>query len=196
MDIVDLKTVQYGEINEMIGFCNKRLDELYNNYIDNVHERTQYLKIKKQGNLALAILYLHDKGIKKKYIAHSKFNHKDSMHYISEVSDNFVPAHYFELLSREQEYPTKVLDRRCNQNSKIWDRNVDTESKIIEQVQSEYPRDTKGKLFIWTKRYPCPSCKCVIEDFKQDFKYIEIVILFSERDLSNPCESGEGCDNN
>lgn len=62
-----------------------------------------------------------------------------------------------------------------------WLRDVDTEYKILSDIQSKLENNfsVSGKIKLYTELEPCPSCQSVIEQFKEMYPNIDIEVLYS-----------------
>ena len=52
--------------------------------------------------------------------------------------------------------------------------NVDSEVKILEEIARDLPRDARGTINLFTERPPCPSCRGVIDQFRERFPNITV----------------------
>ncbi|WP_445344068.1 deaminase domain-containing protein [Clostridium septicum] len=61
-----------------------------------------------------------------------------------------------------------------------WNRNVDTEFKIIEDTSGKLGDNVnaKGNITLYTDLYPCPSCQYVIEQFMKKYSNIKVDIIY------------------
>jgi hypothetical protein len=63
-------------------------------------------------------------------------------------------------------------------------RKFDTESKILESIADDLdqlvldPTFIIGELFLYTDRYPCPSCEDVIKEFINVYDKIKVKIFY------------------
>lgn len=62
-----------------------------------------------------------------------------------------------------------------------WPRDVDTEYKILSDIQSKIGDNysASGKIKLYTELVPCPSCQSVIEQFKEMYPNIDIEVIYS-----------------
>ncbi|WP_139996326.1 deaminase domain-containing protein [Paenibacillus paridis] len=86
---------------------------------------------------------------------------------ISESTHELYKFFSFTLLPQSQKFTTLVLDS-SGKHAEVWDRNVDTEAKILEYIFEEVR--TKGitgvlEVNLYTRYYPCDSCDGVIDQF-------------------------------
>ena len=60
-----------------------------------------------------------------------------------------------------------------------WQRDVDTEFKILEDIASRLPDPSaKGRIRLFTELYPCPSCWNVMKQFLAVYTNIEMDVLY------------------
>ena len=66
---------------------------------------------------------------------------------------------------------------------RAFDRAVDTEAKILEDIAHQLGYNTKavdssvtGKVYLITERAPCASCADVISQFNEMFPNIEVIV--------------------
>ena len=71
-----------------------------------------------------------------------------------------------------------------NQNGAVdgancWQRDVDTEFKILEDMASRLP-DTavSGRIRLFTELYPCPSCWNVMRQFLAVYSNVQMQVLY------------------
>ena len=62
-----------------------------------------------------------------------------------------------------------------------WPRDVDTEYKILSDIQSKLGDNpsASGKIKLYTELEPCPSCQGIIEQFKEMYPNIDIEVIYS-----------------
>ena len=71
-----------------------------------------------------------------------------------------------------------------NQNEAVegfdcWQRDVDTEYKIIEDLAARLPdMAAKGRMLLFTELYPCPSCWNVMKQFLSAYPNVEMLVLY------------------
>ena len=158
MEIKDIKNCKNIDIESMKNFCIEKIKILCNLPNLDVEAQAKYLQIKDAGNLACAILYKQGEG-KKENISHSGFNKYDRLKYLADISSNYIAVPLHRLYDHNHRYTTLVLDRICSENSSQWNREVDSEYKIIEQIAKENIKPFIGELVIWTSRYPCQAAE-------------------------------------
>jgi hypothetical protein len=59
--------------------------------------------------------------------------------------------------------------------------NVDSEVKILEDIASGLPSDARGTINLFTERPPCPSCRGVIDQFRERFPNITVNVTHGGR---------------
>lgn len=62
-----------------------------------------------------------------------------------------------------------------------WSRDVDTEYKMLSDIQSRLGNNynASGTIKLYTELEPCPSCRSVIEQFKQMYPNIDVEVVYS-----------------
>lgn len=72
-----------------------------------------------------------------------------------------------------------------NQNGAVdgadcWQRDVDTEYKILEDMAARLP-DTavSGRVRLYTELYPCPSCWNVMKQFLATYTNVQMQVLYN-----------------
>lgn len=64
-----------------------------------------------------------------------------------------------------------------------YNRAIDSEAKILEDIAHQLgynkfcvDETVKGNVYLITERVPCPSCQDVIEQFKQMFPNVNVIV--------------------
>jgi hypothetical protein len=57
----------------------------------------------------------------------------------------------------------------------------DSEVKILEDIARNWPRDARGTINLFTERPPCPSCRGVIDQFREMFPNITVNVTHGGR---------------
>jgi hypothetical protein len=57
----------------------------------------------------------------------------------------------------------------------------DSEVKILEDIARGLPRDARGTINLFTERPPCPSCRGVIDQFREMFPHITVNVTHGGR---------------
>jgi hypothetical protein len=58
---------------------------------------------------------------------------------------------------------------------------MDSEVKILEEIARGLPRDARGGINLFTERFPCPSCRSVIDQFRNMFPNITLTVTHGGR---------------
>jgi hypothetical protein len=178
-------------INQITDDYYKTLRNLCNDPETSKTDKYYYQQAETGGNFACA--YYKTNSSIKKYIAHSGFNNKDKFKYLNIFKSKYTIGFRPELIDRENIFKTKTYNEKCNSASEKWNRWDDTESKILEQIAFEQSEKFTETIILWTQRYPCPSCRCVIIDFEKKYG-INIKVYYETRYFTNPCDKGDACD--
>ncbi|MED3981274.1 deaminase domain-containing protein [Priestia megaterium] len=158
-------------------------------------KRYNYNWALKGGNFACAYYTINNEA--KKYIAHSAFNKPNELGLLNMFEDRYIIGYRPDLIERQNNFITQILDEECSDYSLKYSRSNDTESKIFEQIAHEFKinniqKDVIKDITIWTRRYPCPSCRCVIKSFEEKYN-INVTIYYERKEDNNPCDEGVGC---
>ncbi|PGC09940.1 hypothetical protein COL99_24430 [Bacillus toyonensis] len=180
-------------INEMIDDYNTRLQKLSQDPTISETDKYQYAHAKDGGNFACAYYKINNEA--KMYIAHSGFNNENKFKYLEIFKDKYTLGYRPKLIGRTNTFRTITLNNICSEDSEKWDRWDDTESKILEQIAFEVKEEFQHDIVLWTKRYPCPSCRCVIIEFEKKYK-VNVTVYYKNRHENNPCDKGGGCNDN
>jgi hypothetical protein len=63
-----------------------------------------------------------------------------------------------------------------------WQRTVDTEYKIIEEMVSQLPdTSAKGRVKLYTDLPPCASCWNVMKQFMAEYTNVHVQVLYKQR---------------
>lgn len=114
--------------------------------------------IEDEDSLIFGLHYIRKSPIVYNYLyAHSQINKLD--HPLLTYID-FVP------LQDNQFFNTLVLNNK-GETGTVWDRKVDTESKILEKIYKDNSQLSSVRLVvdIFTKYHPCESCMGVMNQF-------------------------------
>lgn len=84
---------------------------------------------------------------------------------------------------RERWFRTLIVDNRNRISALQFDRKYDTESKIFEEIARDLEQDSNaaGSIYVYTERYPCPSCRSVIDHFQTMYGQVEIYVYYAKR---------------
>ena len=128
------------------------------------------------GNVGVSISDIH--GVEKEIKAYSKYNNI--------ISVNNISGYACERLQGERIYKTLFVNSQNQINTvNAYDRSVDTESKILEEIahklgynKFKVDESVTGTIYIFTERKPCLSCEGVINKFKEMFPNIKLFIIY------------------
>ncbi len=147
---------------------NKATD--FKNKIDDILTRSQS---RTSGNVGTATIDID--GVSKEMNAFSKFDDVTDIgkgSFTNQQSLDYIESENIVLLKNESDrvFDTSVV--------KDFDREVDTESKILEEIASQLGnnRDATGTIDLFTTREPCASCRGVMSQFMDRYPNIEINI--------------------
>ncbi|MBM6617275.1 deaminase domain-containing protein [Bacillus suaedaesalsae] len=138
------------------------------------------------GNFGCAIMDFN--GEKQLFIAHSKVQKEKDWELVNAMfSEPYLKGaiRCYRAEELNQRYTTEWLDDNLDKDTlTAYDRNRDTESKILEEVASYL--DNQGyneskdeiSLYLYTVKEPCPSCSKVINTFKSDFREINLEVYY------------------
>jgi len=59
-----------------------------------------------------------------------------------------------------------------------YDRSVDTEPKILEDIAARTDGTSTGTVILYTERYPCESCLAVIQSFRELRPSISLLVFY------------------
>ncbi len=159
------------------GKASRLLDNsLDSKILAKVEEKRNLLssKLKNKVNFGFAETDL-DFPIDKEFFAHSSVQNSSDIS--SVVKDRIGKISY------KAENPIfktkKVNSENVIDGIGAWDRSVDTESKILEDIAKQLKdhTDVTGKIKLYTDYKPCPSCQSVIEQFRKKHRNIEVEVI-------------------
>ncbi|WP_342479874.1 deaminase domain-containing protein [Paenibacillus sp. FSL L8-0340] len=149
-----------------------------------LYRRSQELRdllpeeIRDLGNYGLARVEIP--GLKKEFKAHSQIQDADQKW--SEGYSPLPPEKIEERIFEPKDVnPWNEVDREG-----AYSRKWDTEYKILEDVAKQLGgskgavnKDVTGKIDFYTDREPCASCTPIIQEFKEMFPNVKLVIYFN-----------------
>jgi hypothetical protein len=158
------------------------ITEISNNFKAQVMQKPSLIDVLYKPNYAYANYYLN--GNSGEAIAHSK---------VTKSTDDDFRAHWF--IPRQQKLiystcevgPFRNNVEQCNLN--IWNRDVDSESKILEYFSTTFGNGMSGNINLYTRKIPCLSCDSVIYRFLHDNPDVNLDVYFEENDDYN-CDIG------
>ncbi|MGD9782321.1 MAG: deaminase domain-containing protein [Kiritimatiellia bacterium] len=133
-------------------------------------------EFRKRNNFAWAVAKID--GLEKvEYFAHSGIQNLTNL---STAAAQKIPD-----ISIKPDGETAKFTTLCvNQNGAVggancWQRDVDTEYKILEDIASRLP-DTavSGRVRLFTELYPCPSCWNVMLQFLAAYPNVQMQVLY------------------
>ena len=73
-----------------------------------------------------------------------------------------------------------VNDENVINGDRAYNRNIDTEFKIFEEINANLGEDPNvvGKITLYTDLSPCASCQYVMKQFKEKYPNIDISIIY------------------
>ena len=133
-------------------------------------------EFRKRNNFAWAVAKVD--GLEKvEYFAHSGIQDLTNL---SSVAARKIP----EISLKPAKETAKFTTLCVNQNGAVegancWQRDVDTEFKILEDMASRLP-DTavSGRIRLFTELYPCPSCWNVMLQFLAAYPNVQMQVLY------------------
>ena len=131
---------------------------------------------RERNNFAWAVAKID--GLKKvEYFAHSGIQDLEGL-----SLQAAKPIEEISLKPRDGKAKFKTL---CvNQNGAVegydcWDRNVDTEFKILEDMAARMKNaSATGCVRLYTELYPCPSCWNVMKQFLAVYSNVELEVVY------------------
>jgi len=112
---------------------------------------------------------------KQEYYAHSGIQSLDKLSKrqrgkLKDISVRPANGHYYTLCVNRND----VVD-----GPDCWNRNVDTEFKIVEDLVSRLPdTSVKGRFRLYTDLPPCASCWNVLKQFMAEYTNVEVQVLY------------------
>jgi hypothetical protein len=132
-------------------------------------------EFRKRNNFAWAVAKID--GLKKvEYFAHSGIQDLDSL--------SSQAAKAIKEISVKPEKKAKFKTLCVNQNGAVegadcWQRDVDTEYKILEDLASRLKDPAAaGRVRLYTELYPCPSCWNVMKQFLAVYTNVQMQVLY------------------
>ena len=132
-----------------------------------------------QGRFNFAWCFARVEGLKRvEYIAHSGLGGpedltEESWEKVRAVVAPDVPV-------EERHYETLCVNRRNQIDGEdCWDRDQDTEFKILEAITARLAdRTAEGVVVLYTDLPPCASCRKVIDAFLDRYPNIRMEVLY------------------
>ena len=151
------------------------VDIRLNSLVDEI--RTDIGKEYPVGNVGAAITDIE--GVTSEIKAYSKINNSIS-------SPNINHEYSYNLGSNNRIFETvDVNSENIVNGPKAFNRCIDTESKILEDIAHQLGYNTfsvdesvVGNVYLITERAPCPSCESVIAQFKEMFPNVNVEVKY------------------
>ena len=165
------KVVESGSGSAIPDSVDIRLNSL----VDEI--RTDIGKEYPVGNVGAAITDIE--GVTSEIKAYSKINNSIS-------SPNINHEYSYNLGSNNRIFETvDVNSQNIVNGPKAFNRCIDTESKILEDIAHQLGYNTfavdesvVGNVYLITERAPCPSCESVIAQFKEMFPNVNVEVKY------------------
>ena len=133
-------------------------------------------EFRKRNNFAWAVAKID--GLEKvEYFAHSGIQNLTNL-------SSTAAQRIQEISLKPAEETAKFTTLCVNQNGAVygadcWQRDVDTEYKILEDMAARLP-DTavSGRVRLFTELYPCPSCWNVMRQFLAVYSNVQMQVLY------------------
>jgi len=132
------------------------------------------MEFRKRNNFAWAVAKI-DGLDKVEYFAHSGIQDFDGL-----SSDAQKRIAEISLKPAKGRFKTLCVNQRgVVEGDDCWQRNVDTEYKILEDMASRLPdTSVSGRMRLYTELYPCPSCWNVMKQFLAVYTNIQMQVLY------------------
>ena len=134
------------------------------------------VEYRKRNNFAWAVAKID--GLEKvEYYAHSGIQNLEKL-------SSAAAGKIQEISPKPAKEQAKFKTLCVNQNGAVdgadcWDRNVDTEYKILEDMAARLPDSSvAGRIRLYTELYPCPSCWNVMKQFLAMYANVQMQVLY------------------
>ena len=134
------------------------------------------MEYRKRNNFAWAVAKID--GLEKvEYYAHSGIQDLEKL-------SSAAAEKIREISPRPAKDQAKFKTLCVNQNGAVdgadcWNRNVDTEYKILEDMAARLPDPAvAGRIRLYTELYPCPSCWNVMKQFLAMYTNVQMQVLY------------------
>lgn len=132
---------------------------------------------RRRNNFAWAVAKI--KGLEKvEYYAHSGIQDLEALS--SEAARKIVDI---SLRPEHGRYHILCVNQRdVVDGPDCWERNVDTEFKILEDMAGRMPdKSVKGRVKLYTDLPPCASCWNVMKQFMADYTNVQMQVLYRQK---------------
>ena len=174
-DLIDLRRKGFEGVSKAdVRLIDKINDSKILSRIDEIRNKLPS-KLKKKFNFAYAQTDI-DVLDKNEFFSHSKIQSLD------DISDEVATRlNGISFKPENQQFKTLNVNKdNVVDGINSWNRNVDTEFKIIEDISGKLGDNVnaKGNITLYTDLYPCPSCQYVIEQFMKKYPNIIVDIIY------------------
>ena len=174
-DILDLRNTGRSAGSGSSSTITDSVDIRLNSLVNEI--RTDIGKEYPVGNVGAAITDIE--GVTPEIKAYSKINNSIS-------SQNINHEYSYNLGSNNRIFDTvDVNSQNIVNGPKAFNRCIDTESKILEDIAHQLGYNTfavdesiVGNVYLITERAPCPSCEGVIAQFKEMFPNVNVEVKY------------------
>lgn len=136
---------------------------------DHLRDKTLPEPLASRGNIGIAFVSIS--GLPKYFYAHSGYDGGSS-------GDPVLRE--FSHLRTRRVFRTLCIPNKGDTKDMAYNRKVDTESKILEDIawRIDYKRLVRGIIVLYTERKPCVSCYAVIKQFQSRFPLIQVSVYY------------------
>ena len=161
----------------------RKVDEaLDGKFLENANKKRKLIPSRFRKDFNFAYANVEISGLEKtEFFSHSKIQTLDKKNKIEE--DVAKRLQDISLKPQVEEFKTLNVDGDGIIDAEgAWNRNVDTEFKILEEINIRLNgnADAVGKITLYTDLYPCLSCQYVITQFKEKYPKVDISIIYKE----------------
>lgn len=186
MTISNIKQCTHSELKNTVINITKKTKEILKKYGDELEQDNPIINMCKKGNMACAIVYTNNETFY--YISHSAINDNIEADALKLINADYAVAILPESEELETMLPARTLDNNCNVFSIVWPRDVDTESKLIKNIIKDDIISDNTKIHMWTHRYPCPSCRGIMQMFCSLYPTVELEVYYTWRNSDCGCD--------
>ena len=133
------------------------------------------VQYQRRNNFAWAIAKI-DGLDKVEYFAHSGIQNLDDL---SEEAKEQIEG--ISLKPLQGRFKTLCVNQNgAVEGADCWQRDVDTEYKILEDMAGRLPDPSvSGRMRLYTELYPCPSCWNVMKQFLAIYTNVQMQVLYN-----------------
>lgn len=153
----------------------------------NPHRQKRRTVVNLLGKANMGLARLEYMGVSYQYIAFSLLDTDANWGLLHPVTTETLSGWHLCTKSRQQKFDTLLLGKcgflGIHDVDDIFDRIIDTESKILETVATSldvigYNGEEGGFLYLYTDRKPCCSCSGVIQSFEKRYPSVAVHTLY------------------